>query len=129
MELFFKRWLSKEFSTLETHLCFRNKLFFVSLFLNYSNLWILYKYWLKLISICSFDRYYQHYGNIWLWVVSENTVIFSTIVCWRKHQKAVDYIYIYTRKKELTMLYLVTGPLASLSRECSRQTVELKLIS
>ena len=38
------------------------------------------------------------------------------------------YIY-FNKKKELTKLYLVTGPLASLSRECSRQTVELKLIS
>ena len=38
-------------------------------------------------------------------------------------------LYIYTKKKELTKLYLETGPLASLSRECSRQTVELKLIS
>ena len=80
-----------------------------------------------------------------------------------KHQKAMDYIYIYTKKKrvnqallsnrasclikqrvfasnggaevnifkkkELTKLCLVTGPLASISRECSRQTVELKLIS
>ena len=35
-------------------------------------------------------------------------------------------LYIY---KELTKLCLVTGPLASLSRECSRQTVEHKLIS
>ena len=39
---FFWRWPSKELSALETHLYFRNKLFFVSLFLNYLNLWILY---------------------------------------------------------------------------------------
>ena len=35
--------------------------------------------------------FWQVLSKLWLWIVSENTVIFSALVCWRKHQKAMEF--------------------------------------